>query len=257
MKSREIQRVMHEVKIRTLTVARIENVTPSLKRITLAGPDLAGFKSLSPDDHVKVFFPYPGEDTPVVPTLGPEGMRLEPGSRPPIMRDYTPRRYDEAAQELQIEFVIHGDGAGSRWAEHARLGQRLTIGGPRGSTIVPFAFDWYLMIGDESAIPSIARRAEELPKGATSIAMIEVEEERHETPIAASKTVWIHRHSNPAGTANGFMKALETLELPEGDGFVWVAAEKAAAMQIKEYLLSTEKVRPEFIKATGYWTKDK
>ena len=78
------------------------------------------------------------------------------------MRDYTPRRYDLDTLELDIDFVLHGDGPASTWAEQAKPGQFLHIGGPRGSMIVPDIFDSYLLIGDETALPAIARRLEGL-----------------------------------------------------------------------------------------------
>jgi hypothetical protein len=36
------------------------------------------------------------------------------------------------------------------------------IGGPRGSLVVPTDLEWQWLIGDESALPAIARRLEEL-----------------------------------------------------------------------------------------------
>nr|GFD30456.1 hypothetical protein [Tanacetum cinerariifolium] len=54
----------------------------------------------------------------------------------PAMRDYTPRRYDAASGELDIDFVLHGDGPAATWAAQAAVGQHLYIAGPRGSMIV-------------------------------------------------------------------------------------------------------------------------
>nr|WP_246251703.1 siderophore-interacting protein [Ancylobacter pratisalsi] len=40
--------------------------------------------------------------------------------------------------------------AASTWALAARPGDRLEIGGPRGSAIIPADFDWYWLVGDET-----------------------------------------------------------------------------------------------------------
>lgn len=93
----------------------------------------------------------------------------------PAMRDYTPRRYDLDTLELDIDFVLHGDGPASTWAEQAKPGQFLHIGGPRGSMIVPDMFDSYLLIGDETALPAIARRLEGLPANRRALVIVEVE----------------------------------------------------------------------------------
>jgi len=149
-----IHRVSHEIKRRKLEVLRVTDITPRMRRITLHGPQLAGFISLGTDDHVKLFFATTPEENAVLETFAPgsgdEGPR-------PSMRDYTPRRYDEASGELDIDFVLHGDGPAATWAAQAQPGQFLHIAGPRGSMIVPDIFDSYLLIGDETALPAIAR----------------------------------------------------------------------------------------------------
>ena len=53
----QINRVRHELHRRTLAISRVEHVTPNMLRLTLAGEELAGFTSLAPDDHIKVFAP--------------------------------------------------------------------------------------------------------------------------------------------------------------------------------------------------------
>ena len=109
-----IERVRHDLKLRVLTVVRTEQLTPHMRRITLAGDDLDGFVSPAHDDHVKLFFPAPGETAPVLPVLGNGANPIEyaQGARP-IARNYTPRRYDAERRELEIDFVLHGDGPAS------------------------------------------------------------------------------------------------------------------------------------------------
>ena len=50
-----IHRIRHELHRRSLEVAAVERLTPHMIRITLAGAELAGFTSLAPDDHIKIF----------------------------------------------------------------------------------------------------------------------------------------------------------------------------------------------------------
>ncbi|MBA5735636.1 siderophore-interacting protein, partial [Escherichia coli] len=45
---------------------------------------------------------------------------------------------------------------------------------PRGSFVVPTGFDWHLLIGDDTALPAVARRLEELPEGARAAVVLEV-----------------------------------------------------------------------------------
>lgn len=78
---RAVVRVRHTLKFRLLQVKRVVDVTPHLKRVTLAGDELDDFESASFDDHVKVFFPPPGEDAPARPEFGPNGI-VFPQDRP-------------------------------------------------------------------------------------------------------------------------------------------------------------------------------
>lgn len=254
--NRELKTVMHPTKMRELRVKNIQSLSPTLKRITFTGEELKDFVSLSPDDHVKIFFPYPGEEKAVLPTFTKDGPVVE-GDRKPLMRDYTPRRYDNNLLELDIDFVLHGEGVGSQWADSAQIGKTLNIAGPRGSRIVPYAFDWYLMIGDECAIPSFARRITELPENAKGLIFIEVasEEQIVELPQHSHFEVkWVLRKDLPAGSTQPLKEALMKTAFPTGDFFSWVSCEKACAMDLKDFLITVRGAEDSWVKATGYWS---
>jgi NADPH-dependent ferric siderophore reductase len=154
-------RVRHETRMRLLEVATITDITPRMRRFRLEG-DMAGFASLGHADHIKAFFFADGVE-PFLAPIGPNGAQW-PGERPQ-MRDYTPRDWDVDAGWIDLDFVLHGDGPASSWAANARIGSKLVIGGPRGSLVIPAAYDWYLLAGDETALPALGRRIEELPAG--------------------------------------------------------------------------------------------
>lgn len=245
---------MHELKVRMLKVKKVQDITPRLRRITLSGEDLEGFRSLSPDDHVKAFFPRPGESTPLVPTFGPDGVKVPDGA---IARDYTPRFYREDAGELDLEFFLHEGGSAATWAREAKPGTVLAVAGPRGSMIVPYEFEWYTIFADEAGLPSIARRLSEMPAGAQVQAFIEAENKSDELVFdtkANLKIKWLHREKRPAGSLELFEKALATYTVPSGLGFSWVMTELAVARKLEEILLGLG-TKKEFIKATGYWRK--
>lgn len=253
-----VRRVRHELKMRLLQVVRTQAVSPQLLRVTLSGEDLRGFVSASFDDHVKVFFPEPGQDRPVLPTVGPEGISMPPGVPRPAARDYTPRRYDAHANELDIEFVLHGDGPASTWAAQARPGQFIGVGGPRGSFVVPTAFDWHLLIGDDTALPAIARRIEEVPASARVIALIEVADAGAQIPLPVRDGLsvrWLHRDGAPAGDSVALERAVRQVALPAGEGYVWAAAESAAAKAVRRVLVEERGIAKTRIRASSYWKR--
>ena len=111
------------VKLRLLEVLQVTRLTPHMVRVTLGGPELEGFSSPGADDHVKVFFAEPGAKRPNMPVVGPNGLAMPEGLAKPASRDYTPRRFDAKAGELDIDFVLHGEGPASQWAERTKPGR--------------------------------------------------------------------------------------------------------------------------------------
>ena len=247
-----IHRVTHEIKRRKLEVLRVVDLTPRMRRITVGGAQLAGFISLGSDDHVKLFFPQTAEE---LATL--ENLELSAGMKSktmPPMRDYTPRRYDLETLELDIDFVLHGDGPAATWAAQARPGQWLYIGGPRGSMVVPDMFDSYLLIGDETALPAIARRLEELPANRRALVVVEVEnaaEEQTLNSAASVDVIWVHRDGS-----NNLLEIVQGLSIPQDKLYAWVATETALSRKVRRVLLDTHGLNEEFVKAAGYWRLD-
>ncbi|GGC75147.1 siderophore-interacting protein [Undibacterium terreum] len=255
-KPRQIERVRHTLKMRLLTVLRTEHLTPHMLRITLSGDDLDGFVSAAHDDHVKLFFPAPGSDQPTLPTLGQQGVVADENMQKPIARNYTPRRYDAVRKELDIDFMLHGDGPASLWAARAKPGMTLGVGGPRGSMVVPNDFDWYLLIGDQTALPAIARRLEELPAHAQVIAVIAVADAGEKIALssdAQTRLIWLDQSTSSADTSDLFVSALKDLELPAGDGYAWVAAELNSAQTVRKYLLQERGLDKHQVHAASYW----
>ena len=247
MSTQTIHRITHDIKRRRLQVLRVVDLTPRMRRITLGGPELAGFISLGSDDHIKLLFPQNAAEQAALesPSFNIKG----DGPQPP-MRDYTPRRFDLSIGELDIDFVLHGDGPASTWADQVQVGQHLYIGGPRGSMIVPDIFDSYLLIGDETAIPVIARRLEELPAGRKVLAVIEIANNAEQQPLNSAadvEVIWVVRGQDD------LLETVRNLSLPGGSLFSFVATETKLSRQVRRVLLDTHKINEEFLKAVGYW----
>jgi len=251
------RRLRHDLRFRKLEVRRVQRLTPHLIRITLGGDELAGFTSPGFDDHAKVFFPHAATGQLTVPTTGPEGPVWPAGAKP-AMRDYTPRRHDAQAGTLEIDFALHDAGPATQWAEAARPGDVVGVGGPRGSFIIPTAFDWHLLIGDDTALPAISRRLAELPAGARAVVLAEVDSEADEISFdtqAALDLQWVHRRGAEPGTGSPLLDALRRLTLPEGDFHAWVACESSAAKALRAHLVGERGAHPKWVKAAGYWRR--
>jgi NADPH-dependent ferric siderophore reductase len=238
------QRVRHQPRRRELDVLRVEKIAAHMIRVTLGG-DLDGFLSLGFDDHIKLFFP-----------TGKIGADGEPEFE---SRDYTPRRYDPQAKTLEIEFVLHDAGPATRWAEQAKAGQTLRIGGPRGSFVIPTTpFDWHLLIGDDTGLPAIARRLEELPAGTRAVVLAEVDNAADEIALKSKADVsvtFVHRNGAEPGVSDALARGLASLVLPKGDYYAWVACESLTAKALRATLIADHGANPKWMRAAGYWRR--
>jgi NADPH-dependent ferric siderophore reductase len=207
-------------------------------RVGFVSPDLHDFVSAAADDHIKLFFPV-GDET--------------------VMRDFTPRAFDTAKGALWIDFALHEAGPATEWATSAGIGDTLQIGGPRGSTIVPDDYDWHLLVGDETALPAMARRADELTPGvpvATYAIVADAQEAMSFQSPADLVQTWIVRDGRGDDAAQ-LRAALEGFAPPPGDGFIWIAAEGAVARALRQYMIDERGHPREWMKAAGYWARGK
>ncbi len=230
METSRVERVRHEVKLREVQVIKVEPLGRQFVSVTFNGESLEDFVSMGFGDHVKLF--------------------IDDGGPEPARRDYTPRHYDRAARTLTLEFALHGEGAASGWARQAAVGQRIQIGGPRGSMIIPMDYDWHLLAGDSTAFPAMRRRTEELPAGArvTVIAIGDAADGVDFTSAAELDVRWV------AG-ADDLVAALRAMTLPLGDGFIWVAGEAAMAAAARDVIHGEKGFPRSSTRISAYWKR--
>lgn len=246
------QRVRNELRFRELTVLRNERISAGFQRVVLGGEALAGFSSRGFDDHTKVFFPQPGVLF-VPPVVTDEGI-VWPNDVRPASRDYTPL-YDETRHELALDFFIHEGGVASDWAQHARAGDTLTIGGPRGSLVVPLSYGYQLYVCDESGMPALRRRLEALRaaghRGVVK-AIVTVADAACQDYLAHLNDVdidWVIGHSEQAVD-----ERLAALAIPDDDYFLWITGEGKVVKNLSRRF-DGETFDPQLVRAAAYWHK--
>ena len=244
MSDRAITRIRHETRRRKISVTSVYALTPRMRRIEFTACDLFDFVSASPDDHVKLFFPH----------------CLDTVENPsPCMRDYTPRSFDTKQGRLVIDFALHEAGPATSWAVTAKVGDTLDVGGPRGSAVLSNNFDWYVFIGDETALPAIGRFVEEAKPGAPVATAVVIDSDA-EVQQFQTHAVWTPIWSIRDGARDDaalLRAALSTTSLSRGAGFVWIAAETQIARALRSYIVNDRQHPREWTKASGYWTRGK
>jgi len=225
--------------------------------VLVTGDNLDAYGEAAPTSHLKVFLPAEGQAEPLLPRQTPDGP-VYPDGPPPVVRTYTPRRYDPATRILEIQFLLHGTGPASEWAQRAKPGDRLAVGGPGGRFSMDPAADHWWLAADESAIPAVGTLLDALPETATAEVHIEVEGPSDEIVLesqAKTSITWHHRSARAASSAAfGAELARAARDASIADGArAWVACEAAAMRDIRRYLLAERKVPRDALVTRGYW----
>jgi len=167
-------------------VTAIADVTPSFRRFTFGGADLAEYGDPGLDQRVKVVFPTPTLSLEAMPT-GDDWYtqwRDLPEERRLPFRTYTTRYVRNDLNEVDVDMVSHDViGPASEWIANAVIGDEVLIFAPTtGHQGVSFGIDFVppaqvdaiLLAGDETAAPAIAAILEQLPREARGVVAVEL-----------------------------------------------------------------------------------
>jgi NADPH-dependent ferric siderophore reductase len=223
------------VKPLELETVEATDISPSMRRIRLAGPALQDFSY------------QPGQDVMLV---------LSGGERP-LCRRYTIRGFDTATRTLELNVVAHGvHGPGAEWAASTQPGDRINGVGPRGKIFVNPDADWHLFLGDDTAAPGALHMLEALPAGMPGLALLEVATPEDELPTSAEGVTWLYRGDVPAINSNMLVDAMTAAELPEGRGQVYIAGEVQVVSAVLRAALARG-LKSEQLSPKAYWGRGK
>jgi len=236
-----------------LTVAGVTQVTPSVRRVLLSGTE-AAVAAAGPT--VNVLVPRVGDLAPRWPQIARDGRIVWPeGAHGVSLRSYTARRQDTAAGEVEMDFVLHGDGPAAAWAAAAGPGALLGVAGAGALGERPAG--QLLLAGDETALPAISRILAEASPTAVGVALLEVAGPEEEQPLPAPPGVavrWLHRGGTAPGESTALADAVAALDRPAGDDvFAWVAAESGAVRAVRADLRGRWGLSRAQHHAIGYW----
>ncbi|CAO96413.1 siderophore-interacting protein [Erwinia tasmaniensis] len=248
------QRIRNPLCFRRLTVSGKTRVADSFWRIDFTGADLAGFTSPGFDDHIKVFFPHPDSGELVMPVVTEDGVTWPEGARP-VSRDYTPLFFDGEAQTLTLDFYIHNGGVASNWAERARIGDALAIGGPRGSLVVPENYAFQLYVCDESGLPAFKRRQQTI-SGVQLKLYACVDEscgKAYLPELNGVEASWLGNGAIKDEHLAALIAAFDRLSLPPEDYFIWLTGEGEFVKRLNDYFIERRGCDATFVRAVAYW----
>ena len=238
---------------RFLTVKTAFPLSPNLIRVTFSGPELEGFPKGHHGANCKLVLPRAGESRAEFEAyFAPDA----PEEKIHPVRTYTVRAYREDSQELDIDFVAHGDnGPATRWAQAAKPGSFLGFMGPSQPKITEFYADWYLLAADLSAMPVVEATLEAMPDDARGLAIFEVPSEEDIRDIAAPAGIelrWlVQPEQHRASTAQ--VDLVKSLDWPGGTVQTCIAGESSVIRALRDHLHNERQVPKRDTYISGYW----
>lgn len=220
---------------RTLQVISSAAVTPHMLRITLGGEEIGSFPGDQESAYIKLMF-------------------SAPGSEKPLIRTYTVRH--QRAEQFDVDFVLHHDaGPAAEWAKNAKPGDSIMIGGPGPKKLVNNNADWFLIVGDMTALPAISVNLEQLPANARGHAVIEVIDEADIQPLRHPEGIRLHWLINPHPGEDSqlLVNQVRQLDWLPGQPSIWAACEFTGMRALRQYFREERQVERKSLYISSYW----
>ncbi|WP_257281665.1 MULTISPECIES: siderophore-interacting protein [unclassified Endozoicomonas] len=231
---------------RELFVKSIESLSPHMKRVVLTGESLSDFPPDQASAYIKLIF-----DNPAMPGK-------------PLRRSYTVVSSDQRARHLTIDFAVHPDacdqGPAARWLEDARIGDPISVSGPGPTKLVDLDADWFVLVGDLTALPAIRANIEILPAHAEGYVILEIphQDDQQSLLLEASlipkgmELIWVI-NPHPGQQKELLKETLANLPHFPGDPYLWAASELNAVLEIRNWV-NEESLAPRSSRyISSYW----
>ncbi|AUG29278.1 MULTISPECIES: siderophore-interacting protein [Microbacterium] len=267
-----------------VTVARVRDVSPNFRRVTISGAAVRHFAPWGLDQRIKLVLPLAGigfvdvgltrEPTPHPRDWYTRWKSLPEERRNPL-RTYTPSAIRPEDGEIDVDVFLHQPaGPASHWARTCRPGDELIVTGPDarcGYTgygihfTPPVPPSRLLLVGDESAVPAIRNIVRAQPPEVSIEVLADVADAADLLDDDLRAITTLARPVPAAVTGGVTGGALEGLVREWADaesaafggaddgGYVWIAGETAAVARIRRHLTATAGIAPTQISFLGYW----
>ncbi len=224
---------------RMLDVVRTKYITPNMCRVTFGGAGLIDFPVDQESAYIKLIFPQ-GDDT------------------RPLMRTYTVSVQRD--DEIDVDFALH-DAAGpaSNWARNTEVGAQILVGGPGPKKLINNEADWFLLIGDMTALPAITVNLAQLPDNARGYAVIEVTTEADRQLLKKPENIDIHWvvNASPNADSSPLLERVRALTWLAGQPAVWAACEFHSMRALRQYFKVERSIPKTHLYISSYWKVDR
>ncbi|MBL4906277.1 MAG: siderophore-interacting protein, partial [Sneathiella sp.] len=222
-------------------------LTPNMRRITVGGQALADFPVGSEGGYIKLLFPTPD--------FRPADFSA---NDKPILRTYTIRHHRADKNELDIDFVVHGDsGVAAQWCQYAKPGNEIAFAGPGNLKAINTSADWFLFVADMAAMPAALAVLSTLPQTAVGTVFFEILCAEDQQPVQAPPGInieWLVQ-SEPGREGAALIDKVRGLDFPTGEPGIFIAGEWKLATALRDHLRNDRLIDRKIPYISSYWKR--
>jgi NADPH-dependent ferric siderophore reductase len=212
------------------SVRTVCDLVPGIREITLT--TTCGVDTVGGDEYLRITTPATG------------GSAL-----------YTVRRARPELREIDIWFVLHGEGATSRWAASAAPGDHVGVDRTARAYHPPTDTTRIVMVGDRTGLAAFARILDETPTGLPVVIVADVDGLAASlVPIDRPATTVHLIDSDRSG--DDLTSTLRSLVDYTSTTYYFGAGELRDTANVKRYLRDELGVARNRMMVTGYWRRD-
>lgn len=246
-------------------VLRAERVSPSMHRVTVAGPELGDFPWQGYDHWFRLFLQLPHQHGLRLPeftgTRWYQPYLAIPEDERPHCANYTVADFRPDAAEMDIDFVVHRgldgeiEGGAAIWACRARPGDALAVLDQGVLFDCPLDASEVVIVADETGLPATTGILRSLPRDTVGRLIQEVPTaaDRRTLDAPPGLTVtWVVRDGDASVGGAAALRELRRLTSADAAGYAFVVGESNLAQEGRRHLnrLGLPKDRITF---SGFW----
>ncbi|RGE20170.1 siderophore-interacting protein [Leucobacter sp. wl10] len=235
-------------------VVRVRTVSPTLLRVVLGGPGLAGYRASGhPDERLRMYFPEPGSDSAAVVHAATAADLARPERELPLTRrSYTIRNWDAASGLIDVDFAVHDSGPAIAWLRRAQPGDWVGVTEATGWYAPPETARTALIVSDITGLPAVQRIVAAPPPSLERVdVLLDLPHADDAADLPAVPNVHYEVRIGPIQRSPSAL-AERTTQHPK-PGYLWLAAEAAACQSVKRHALHDWGLAPEQHEIRAYW----
>jgi NADPH-dependent ferric siderophore reductase len=173
------------------------------------------------------------------------------------IRSYSVWNYDRNKGSIDLAVCLHSDGPGATWAKECTIGDGIHFSWHQGKFIVDSSADYYVFVGDLSALGHLYEIRRNLPVTKKVVSIIYGEDEADFFPDI-DHTHPFDFYTMPVNPGLLLIDILQqALQGQNGSGMVYIGGDSRVCVTLNQYFKQERKWGVRQIKAKPFWNPEK